>query len=576
MKQFLSVIGLILLLTSAACKKTGNGSGGSSNAAPDSIPSDPNLAPTIGFFMNHWQPRNFTAGATVVQNLTSNPATATVTVNAGQVLTKIAPTFWGNNSNLWCGQLHQQPVLMQHLSNFQPVILRGPAGSVSDLFFFNRNQNQRPSDVPDSLLNEQGQKQPAGYWYGNNTQNWTFSIDGYYSMLQQTGSVGMLTMNYGYARYGLSARPVAAAAHLAAEWVRYDRGRTRYWEIGNEVFGAWEAGYRINTQTNLDGQPEIVTGALYGQHFKEFADSMRAAAAETGAVIYIGAVLYDSAPAGWNTPAIQNWNTGVLSNAGASADYFSVHNYFTPYQQNTSSADILATATQVPATMFSYINNGFNAAGLSKKPIAITEWNLFASGTRQNVSAIAGIHSVIAMGEMMKQGYGAALRWDLANAWDNGDDHGLFNKGDEPGVAAWNPRPAFYYMFYLRKFLGDRLLPSTVTGNSNLYTIASSFSSGQKSVVLVNTGTAAITAEVKFQYFTPGDKFYFVRLLPGTDHAEFSRMVNINGEGPANGISGGPAETYTQIPLYATATSQGIKVLIPARSVIYLVADKRN
>lgn len=576
MKNLLPVVALFIVLACTACKKTGNGSNGTTPASADSIPADPTVASTVGFFMNHWQPRNFTAGATVAQNGTTNPATATVTVNTGQVITKIAPTFWGNNSNLWCGQLHQQPVLMQHLTNFQPVILRGPAGSVSDIFFFNRNENQAPADVPDSLLNAQGQKQAAGYWYGKNTQNWTFSIDGYYSMLQQTGSVGMLTVNYGYARYGLSSRPVTAAAHLAADWVRYDRGRTRYWEIGNEVFGEWEAGYRINIHTNLDGQPEIVTGALYGQHFKEFADSMRAAAAETGAVIYIGAVLYDSAPAGWNTSTIQNWNTGVFANAGSSADFFSVHNYFTPYQQNTSSAAILATATQVPSTMFSYIGNGFSNAALGKKPVAITEWNLFASGTRQNVSAVAGIHSVIAIGEMMKQGYGAALRWDLANAWDNGDDHGLFNKGDEPGVAAWNPRPAFYYMYYLRKFLGDRLLPATVTGNSNLYTIASSFSSGQKSVVLVNTGTTAVTAEVKFQYFTPGAKYYYVQLLPGSDHAEFSRIVKIKGEGPANGVSGGPADTYTQIPLYATAASQGIKVLLPARSVIFLVADKRN
>ena len=35
----------------------------------------------------------------------------------------------------------------------------------------------------------------------------------------------------------------------------------------------------------MDGQPEIITGALYGKHFKVFTDSMRAAAAEIGATI---------------------------------------------------------------------------------------------------------------------------------------------------------------------------------------------------------------------------------------------------------------------------------------------------
>ncbi len=43
-----------------------------------------------------------------------------------------------------------------------------------------------------------------------------------------------------------SANPVAAAAHLAADWVRHDHGRTKFWEIGNENFGNWEAGYNID------------------------------------------------------------------------------------------------------------------------------------------------------------------------------------------------------------------------------------------------------------------------------------------------------------------------------------------
>jgi hypothetical protein len=35
----------------------------------------------------------------------------------------------------------------------------------------------------------------------------------------------------------------------------------------------------------------LFTGALYAQHINVFADSMRAAAQETGATIYIGAFL---------------------------------------------------------------------------------------------------------------------------------------------------------------------------------------------------------------------------------------------------------------------------------------------
>src|SRR5690606_41701275 len=107
------------------------------------------------------------------------------------------------------------------------------------------------------------------------------SLDNYYAMLQQSGNQGMITVNYGYARYGTGKDPVATAAHLAADWVRYDNGRTQYWEIGYENYGDWEWGYRIDRTKNKDGQPEYVNGKLYAQHFKVFVDSMQKAAKET-------------------------------------------------------------------------------------------------------------------------------------------------------------------------------------------------------------------------------------------------------------------------------------------------------
>jgi hypothetical protein len=50
-------------------------------------------------------------------------------------------------------------------------------------------------------------------------------------------------------------------------------------------------------RNNQDNQPQFITGALYGQHWNVFADSMRAAAQQTGATIYIGAILYKATPA---------------------------------------------------------------------------------------------------------------------------------------------------------------------------------------------------------------------------------------------------------------------------------------
>ena len=137
--------------------------------------------------------------------------------------------------------------------------------------------------------------------------------------------------------------PVAQAAHLAADWVRYDKGRTRFWEIGNEVFGSWEAGYRINTSLNKDGQPEYINGTLYGKHCKVFIDSMKAAAAETGAEIYIGAVAVEASGTG---PA--NWNVDLMKEVGGEIDFYIIHNYFTPWNQNSNADVILKTPGQYP------------------------------------------------------------------------------------------------------------------------------------------------------------------------------------------------------------------------------------
>jgi hypothetical protein len=574
----------IIALTILSCsKKTSDGGGGALppeeppvfTPTADTIPVDPDNPGTVGFFNDSWAPKTFTVPAAVTeQPLTGDPVSATITINTGQVITKVAPNFFGNNSNLWISQLNQQPTLVNHLKNFQPRLLRGPAGSVGDVFFFNRNANDKPSDAPEKLLNADGtENASSGYWYGKNNDSWTFSIDGYYDLLTKTNSKGVLTVNYGYARYGTGPNPVAAAAHLAAEWVRYDNGRTVYWEVGNENFGSWEAGYRINTANNKDGQPEIITGALYGKHFKVFADSMRKAATEVGTTIKIGAVLYDSEAQSWNTDAERNWNNGVFSQAVSTPDYYIVHNYFT-YEK--LGPGILNSATTVPQKMMAYIKTGMTANSITNKPVALTEWNTFSSGSKQNVSHLIGLHAVLALGEIIKNGYGVALRWDLGNGWDNGDDHGLFSLGDEPdGIAKWTPRPAFYHMYYFQRTTGDRMLASNVAGNADVVSIATSFSSGQKGVAIINKSTSTKIVETKFLYFTPGAKFYYYVLKGGTDNGEFSRKVLVNEQGPSNNIAGGPADSYQNIKMYATSTANGIKVSLPARSVIFLVVDKK-
>ena len=579
----LCVAGMLAISVLQACKKdskpgtpvdnggtgtTGGSTGGTTEITP---PTNPALAATQGFFLDGWQPKTFTPPST--QNAAAKPVAGsiTATVDVSNVITKVSKNLFGNNTNPYMGQYVTEPVLMANLTSLSPNILRFPGGSLSDVYFWD---GVTPADAPTQLLDYQGKASPAGYWFGNIKDSWTFSLDNYYKVLQQTNSTGIITVNYSYARYGTGPNPVAAAAHIAANWVRYDKGRTKYWEVGNENYGNWEAGHRINTTDNKDGQPLDLTGSLYGSHFKIYADSMRKAAAEVGNTdIKIGIVLTEADERGNTTSITQNWNGGVLGQAGNSPDFFVVHNYYTPYNQNSTPEVILATPTAATASMMTWVKTSAQNAGVTQKPVALDEWNIFATGSKQMVSNVAGLHAVMVLGETLKNQFSMACRWDLANGWGNGDDQGLFNIGDEPGAAKWNARPAFYYMYFFQKYFGDRMVNSNVTGSTDIVSYGSSFTSGQAGAVLVNKSGTDHVVNVAFKNFLAGTKYYYYTLNGGTDNGVFSQKVFVNGAGPA-GASGGPSN-YAAIAVNTSDIAGTITVNVPARGTVFLIADAK-
>ncbi len=579
MKNTLRFFALAALASFAlqSCKKDSKPANpsvpGTTTGNPEVIipPTDPAIAATQGFFLDDWQPRTFTTpGATTSAPVLAS-STIVATVDVSKVITKVSKYVFGNNTNPYMGQYVTEPVLMNSIKQLSPNVLRFPGGSLSDIYFWDGNI---PADAPAQLLNSSGVSSDAGYWLGNRTDSWTFSLDNYYKVLQETNSTGIITVNYGYARYGTGADPVANAAHVAAQWVRYDKGRTKFWEVGNENFGNWEAGHRINTTANKDGQPQTVTGALYGRHFKVYADSMRKAAAEVGNTkIKIGIVLTEADERGNTSTIVPNWNNGVLQQAGNSPDFFVVHNYYTPYNQNSSSDAILATAPAVTANMMDWVKTSAQNAGVTMKPVALDEWNIFASGSKQMVSNVAGVHAVTVLGELLKNQFSMASRWDLANGWENGNDHGLFNIGDEPGAAKWNARPAFYYLYYFQKYFGDRMIGSSVTGSADILSYASSFTSGQAGTVLVNKGATEKTVTISFKNLAAGKKYYYFTLNGGTDNGNFSQKVSVNGNGPST-ATGGPAN-FASVAAVAGDITGNITVTVPSRGVIFLVAESK-
>jgi hypothetical protein len=110
-----------------------------------------------------------------------------------------------------------------------------------------------------------------------------------------------------------------------------------------------------------------------------------------------------------------------------------------------------------------------------------------------------------------------------------------------------------------------------VTGSNDIYSYASSFTSGQAGTVLVNRSSADKVVTISLKNFAAGTKYYYYTLNGGTDNGSFSQKVLVNGTGPT-GTSGGPSN-YAAIAANTSDIAGGINVNVPARGAVFLIAE---
>jgi hypothetical protein len=518
----------------------------------------PLFAQNTNCFLDDFAPKTAKIPISTAANKTTSTPTVTVTLTP-DTLGKISKYVFGNAIAVWVGNNTDNATFVKNTQLLNPSLIRFPGGSWSNIFFW----NGRPTDLPDSIYD--GTTGKKGSFTGISGKNdWPTTTDNYYKLRQKVGTQGLISINYGYARYGLSDKPAEQAAHLAADWVRYDKGRTKFWEIGNENPGPWEAGWMIDTKTNKDGQPQIITGQLYGQHFKIFADSMRAAAAEVGAKIYIGAIIlhYDGTTS-WNS-VDKNWNSGVFKEVGDAADFYVMHNYFAG---GTTVDKLLSTAQTEPKKNIDFIRQDIVNKKGYLKPVALTEYNMDGNvaGATAGRSFINGMQATILFNEMIKNNFGMAARWLLVTGED-----GMFYAGSDQRLL-WQPRPDFYYAYYAQKFTGDHAIAASST-NSNLLAYATRFASGETTITLVNRAKTAQVVKIDPKNIGVGNQYYNYSLTGGTDNGDFSQFVTVNGVKPT-GTQWGPRETLETIASNAFPIEDAIKLNVPARSVQFIMVD---
>ncbi len=296
---------------------------------------------------------------------------------------------------------------------------------------------------------------------------------------------------------------------------------------------------------------------------------MRAAAAEVRATIYIGGqIIQFDATNNWDVPN-RTWNEDFFKEVGDSADFYVIHDYF-----GNGAASIKSQVDNALAEIdgdITFVRQDIANKNAVSKPIALTEWNCSASngnGSSSMETSIAnGMQAVALYCELIKNNCGMAARWLIAN-WNT---DGMFYFNTSPVAPLWNPRPDFYYIYYLEQFIGDHVVSTSVAGSSSVYAYATRFYSGHTGVVLINDGSSDQVVTLNPDNIGVGERYY-VYTLTGVDNSQWPQAVVVNGHGPSS-TRWGPLDSLQSIPAVAYPVGNQIVLTSPALSVQFILID---
>ena len=280
----------------------------------------------LNSFFEDWEPRTFNPPSnTILKPTINSSSTVTININTSNVLADVLPSHFGTNLTHFLGEnVINDNDFMSNIKNLGKSILRYPGGNGSNQFFWDGN-------IPSSILND-SEITVNDLIDGS---GWRISPDDFLQILDSTNGKGIIAVNASYARYGSSVNPLQTAASYAANFVRHMNqtlgAYIKYWEVGNENYGSWQAGYIVNGDT--------IDGTKYGDIFNVFADSMKAA----DPTIKIGAVLFRQ------DGAYNDWSEKVLSKVENKADFLIIHNYFRrkPNPNNVTYQEMLTSLNQI-------------------------------------------------------------------------------------------------------------------------------------------------------------------------------------------------------------------------------------
>lgn len=346
--------------------------------------------------------------AVLFLSINSYCQTVNVGIDIEKQISKINPFLYGLNVARWDEDLFPGPVqdmlldcdrdAVRKVKEAGPAILKYPGGNDADHYVWNN---------PDNSASE-------------------MNTDEYAAFLSAVGAEGFITVNFN------------ESPELAAEWVRYCNKvkgyDIKYWEVGDEQWGAWARGH--------------TTPEKYAERFIEFAKAMKSA----DSTIKIAANVMPS-------DDLNDWTCRVLKTAGEYIDmvtfsyypltnkneyedslFASIHNYRRSYEMIRHALEETLPKEQADAMWI--VNVGYNSISGYPGPITLSI---------ANALWVADM-----IGTMAELGQQMSCYWALHNSYPpRGGDYGILSEGGKN-------RPSYnYFVFPIYTHLFGRQLVET-------------------------------------------------------------------------------------------------------------------
>ena len=526
-----------------------------------------------GFFLDDWEEKkNPSIKYSTINLKTEKSPTVNSSIDFSKPLTKISKYIFGNNLGHWSNRKFlEQDNFIFRLKNIGTSVVRFPGGNASNDYFWDAaSLSQCPEGTP-SIIYKSDFKKTTPPKLANQGNFRTRPVD-YYELLMRTKSTGSICVNYSMALYSEienEEKRVELAAEYAAAWVKdanIKRGLgIKFWEIGNENWGKWQAGYNVKERGLIDPKK-------YGQHCRVFIKKMK----EVDPSIKIGVVGYQKPKS--KNPIQKNWNQMVIPEIIDHADFYILHDYYAKFGAKLTANEML-NAVDTTYSHIKVVNEAiekYTDKNGNHLPIALTEFNTRSNATISkndgicNVSHTAGIFFSHALGEIIRQGYGMAMMWDLENGYHDGKDHGMFSSSKEKDVNWLTPHPSYYHYYMYNNFFGDQYYEST-TSNKSIRVHSSTFSSGEVGLVIVNISNKNEVLKINLNNIKVGEKAGVYEIYnedPG------SRKTGINGEFSVVN-AGGPEKPSKIKANTINLENNTFKIELKPYSTNYILIEKK-